>query len=186
MTEKQLDSVTGLLQPKKRLDMSYVYLACPYSVTKWDIERAQNVATFHNSKFFKEQYKKDLLRVRANMADHAMYRLIQEGLIVYSPISHTHRMGMRFDLPKEFGFWQTKCEIFLSKASFMVIDRSEENWKHSKGIYMELQMAKGLSIKCLDVEDIMNREKKIDAFSFCSLHGKTADYFLSRMEISNG
>lgn len=68
---------------------------------------------------------------------------ITEGYVIYSPIVHCHSLALKYDLPKEFAFWER-----FDKA---MIDACQEvwvlclpGWSSSNGVAMELQHARDM------------------------------------------
>ena len=99
---------------KKKL----VYLACPYSHPD-PIVRAR----------------------RFEQATKAAARMINEGVFVYSPITHSHPMAVAGDLPLDWEFWRKYDELFMSMCSKMVVLKLD-GWKESSGVQAEIEMAR--------------------------------------------
>ena len=67
--------------------------------------------------------------------------LMARGLIVFSPIAHTHPIAERCDLPREWDYWKHFDEEFID-ASEKVIVAMMPGWEQSKGIAGEIVIAK--------------------------------------------
>lgn len=97
--------------------MSYIYLAGPYS---------------HPDPAVREDRAIKLTEICA--------RLMREGKVVYSPITHGHWMAERFELPKEWEFWRLHCEAMLLGAHRLVIV-TLPGWNESIGVTAEYDLA---------------------------------------------
>jgi len=102
-----------------------IYLACPYSV-KGDYE-PWVVAQI------KEQ------RFRA-VNEHAS-KLMNEGHIVFSPISHSHPIAIQCGLPGDWGFWREFDEAFIGWCDEMHVLKLV-GWDESDGIQAEMIIAR--------------------------------------------
>jgi len=99
--------------------MTFEYLACPYSHPDPDI---------------REERFKAVNKVAA--------KLMKEGRIIYSPISHTHPIA-QYDLPKDWEFWRTYEVIFIKLCSNLIVYMLP-GWKKSIGVRSEIRIAKHL------------------------------------------
>jgi len=79
-------------------------------------------------------------------------RLMQQGHIVFSPISHTHPIAMECDMPKGWEFWKEFDEQFISFCDEIHVVKLNGHEK-SKGVNAEIKMAKELGklIKYIEV-----------------------------------
>lgn len=99
-----------------------IYLAGPYS---------------HESSVIKNNRFEKLTDVAA--------QLMNEGNIVYSPITHSHPIAIKHSLPGDWGYWQASCEAMLSRCDKMVIVKME-GWEKSVGLAGEIEIANALGI----------------------------------------
>jgi hypothetical protein len=67
-------------------------------------------------------------------------RLMQEGHIVFSPISHSHPIAQACDLPKHWDYWRDADTAFLSWCDEVRVV-AIEGWSQSKGVKAELEIA---------------------------------------------
>lgn len=103
--------------------MSYIYLATPFS---------------HSDK--KVQCE------RAEIAGCITVTLIQQGLVVYSPIVHNYALYQIMPtLGGDFTSWQRHCLAMLSGASQLLIAQIK-GWDASHGVAAEIAYAKTLNI----------------------------------------
>lgn len=66
--------------------------------------------------------------------------LLREGVLVYSPIAHTHAIAQRHELPKDYAFWRRFDEDMIS-ASRGVIVCLLPGWNTSRGVQAEVAYA---------------------------------------------
>lgn len=99
-----------------------IYLACPYSHKDDEVRNER----FH----------------QANL--HAG-KLIEQGLVVYSPISHTHCIAEHCELPNDWAFWERFDRAFLERSSILCVLQLE-GWLESKGVRAEIKIAQDLDI----------------------------------------
>ena len=96
-----------------------VYLACPYS---HDDDRVR--------------------RERSHVANEAATRLMERGLFIFSPISHTHPIS-EYGLPKGWDFWERFDRPYLEVSKAMVI-LAVPGWGSSTGVKAERQIMEEL------------------------------------------
>lgn len=97
-----------------------IYLACPYS----DPNPSVRLARFE----------------KVNIAAG---KLMNEGHLVFSPISHTHPIAVACDLPLGFDFWEEYDRTFIGWCDLMYV-LTLENWLKSKGVIREMDIAKAM------------------------------------------
>lgn len=69
--------------------------------------------------------------------------LISQGLIVFSPISHTHHIGKMMSLPVTWDFWKAQDEAFVTWADEIWV-LCLDGWKQSVGVAAEVDLASSL------------------------------------------
>ena len=74
------------------------------------------------------------------IANRVAGRLISEGHIVFSPISHSHPIALAMGLPTDAGFWWLQNEEFLRWCDKVLVLRND-NWPVSKGVQKEVVTA---------------------------------------------
>ena len=89
-----------------------VYLACPYSHD----DAAVRLARFEE-------------------ANKASAVLMRAGVLVFSPISHTHPIA-QYDLPTGWDFWQRYNRAYLEICKAIVV-LTIDGWAKSKGVREE-------------------------------------------------
>ncbi len=98
--------------------MKKIYLAVPYS----DPAKSIRIARFET--------------VNAVAA-----RLMSEGFLVFSPISHTHPIAEAGDLPVDWEFWEQYDKIFLEWCDEVCVLKLP-GWKKSAGVQAEIKLAR--------------------------------------------
>lgn len=113
-----------------------VYLACPYTPID-----AKDQAE-------EEQIKEERFRTVSAVAG----MLMKEGVIVFSPITHSHIIANEHNLPTTWKFWRKQDMEFLKRSQRLVVLQLP-GWKESKGVQEEIRAAKqyGLEVEYLDV-----------------------------------
>ena len=91
-----------------------VYLASPYShdddaMMLWRFERAAEAAAY----------------------------LMRQGLLVFSPIAHTHPIA-QFGLPKGWDFWKQYDSAFMDVCLGGIVVLALPGWVASKGVQAEI------------------------------------------------
>ena len=67
-------------------------------------------------------------------------KMMREGEIVFSPITHCHPMAEAGGLPTEWAFWQVYDELMITKCQLMVVVM-QVGWKESVGVQREIAIA---------------------------------------------
>ena len=99
-----------------------VYLATPYSDPDPDVQELR------------------FLRVNKIAAD-----LMCQGVLVFSPISHTHPIALAGDLPKGWEFWKEFDRKMLSMCAAVIV-YMQPGFDRSTGVVAEILAAKKLGI----------------------------------------
>jgi len=106
-----------------------IYLACPYS---------------HDDPEVRES--------RVDAADMQAAQLMEAGHIVYSPLSHSHRIAYYIDNHLDHEFWLKQCLPFVDWCDEVWVMKLK-GYKESRGIKKETKHAKkiGKPVKYLEV-----------------------------------
>jgi hypothetical protein len=111
----------------KKID---IYLACPYS---------------HPSEYVR--------RKRFKAANRAAGKLMSEGYIVYSPISHSHPIAVDCDLALEWKEWEKIDTAFISMSKKVVVLRVD-GYQDSVGVGNEIEIARSISIQVEYMDEV--------------------------------
>lgn len=110
--------------------MSFHYLASPYT--------SQEAA---------------FMQRRFEAVEQMTARLLKDSIWVYSPIVHCHELANKFNLPRNFEYWESYNSALLAKASqLLVLDI--EGWDESRGVCKEIELASQLSIPVAFLSDL--------------------------------
>ena len=96
-----------------------IYLASPYT---------------HLDPFIREQ--------RFHEACRAAAAITRAGLVVFSPIAHSHPL-VEYGLPTDWGFWQRFDRAYLERCDEVVV-LMLDGWKESVGVQAEIRLAREL------------------------------------------
>ena len=107
-----------------------VYLACPYS---------------HHDPAVRLQ--------RFEAANKAAAKLMSEGIMIFSPISHTHPIALAGCLPLGWEFWRAYDRAFLGHSHKIIVLKLD-GWRESVGIKGELEIATELGITIEFMEEV--------------------------------
>lgn len=94
-----------------------IYLAIPYS---------------HQSAEVRKQ--------RFRLANKYAAKYMNQGHIVFSPISHNHSIIMQEDLPRGWEFWEKRDRAFIEWCDILFVIM-EPGWKTSTGVQAEIDIA---------------------------------------------
>ena len=108
------------MQPIEKLKGGLVYLASPYSDPREDFREA-----------------------RFLLACQCAAELMERGLMIFSPIAHTHPIA-KHGLPKGWDFWEKYDRLFLEACSSLLVLMLPE-WEASKGVQAEIQIVREMA-----------------------------------------
>ena len=80
--------------------------------------------------------------------------LMQRGVIIFSPISHSHSIAEMCALPVEWHFWEYQDRLFIERSEELWVICCE-GWERSKGVKAEIDYANelGKRVRFLAVDD---------------------------------
>lgn len=93
-----------------------IYLACPYSHDDPSVRRE-----------------------RFRLANEYAGRLMNAGLLIFSPISHTHPIAEEGELPLGWEFWERCDRTYLDVCRAMIVLKLD-GWAESKGVSAEIRI----------------------------------------------
>lgn len=82
-------------------------------------------------------------QARFEFVNKVAAKLMSEGLLVFSPISHTHPIALAGKLPTGWKFW-ADYDFTLIEWCDEVYVLKREGWKESIGVTAEIKIAKEL------------------------------------------
>jgi nucleoside 2-deoxyribosyltransferase len=86
-----------------------------------------------------------VMEERFRAACIAAGELMNQGLVVFSPIAHTHPIAVACNLPRGWDYWHQFDLEFIRAADALIVLRLP-GWNKSKGIDGELSIARDLCI----------------------------------------
>jgi hypothetical protein len=118
--------------------MSYLYLGQPYTAINPDGSPCL-----------------ELMEWRYEQGAKVTASLLNKGIFVYSPIVHCHELAKKFEMPRDFAFWQDYNFAMLAKAKAIIV-LELPGWEDSLGLKGEIQFTKSLgrSVMRIKEEDI--------------------------------
>ena len=84
--------------------------------------------------------------LRFESLSRAASRLMRDGHLVFSPISHGHPIAMAGGLPIDWEFWEAFSRVILKVSSRFIV-LTMEGWETSTGVSAEIKIAKELGIE---------------------------------------
>jgi len=122
---------------KKKPKSEIIYLALPY---------------MHENKF--------IMEFRAMVSDVIAADLMNQGKMVFAPISMCHHISVKYGLPGHWEFWKEMDEEFI-KISGKVLVITLKGWQDSVGVNAEMELAKkyGVPIEFIDPEPYISFKK---------------------------
>jgi nucleoside 2-deoxyribosyltransferase len=95
-------------------------------------------------------------QIRYEVACEAAAYLMRRGLMVFSPIVHSHPIA-QYGLPKDYAFWRQYDEALMD-ACWGIVVLMIDGWRESKGVTAEIEYMsrKGIAAEYLDPEDMVN------------------------------
>jgi len=90
---------------------------------------------------------------RYRAACRATAALLRAGLVVFSPIVHSHPL-VAFDLPTGWDFWEPIDRAYLARCDEVVV-LTLDGWQQSTGVRAEIALARGLGkpVRFLGVDE---------------------------------
>ncbi len=104
-----------------------IYLATPYSHPERNVRVARTL-----------------------IANMVTAKLMRQGYLVFSPISHSHAMAEECELPGDWEFWERFDRRLLSCCTHLVVIKAD-GWYESVGVTAERAMAKEMGLPIIFV-----------------------------------
>jgi hypothetical protein len=112
----------------------YIYLASPYSAKKPD-----------------GSLDHEIMEQRFDAVCRHAGKMMNCGIVVYSPIAQCHPIAVRVGLPRTWDFWERFDRVMIQGASKLVILRLP-GWRESTGVTAERKIAEELGIEITEVD----------------------------------
>jgi hypothetical protein len=79
--------------------------------------------------------------------------MLRQGAVVFSPIVYLHELAKDYQLPKDAKYWSNFNVSMLRRADVFAI-LMLDGWEQSKGVQMELSLAKHLNIPVQELRKV--------------------------------
>ena len=89
---------------------------------------------------------------RFEAACQATAALMRAGLVVFSPVAHSHPLT-RYGLPGDWQFWERSDRALLEACSALAV-MALEGWKESKGVNAEIHIASELRLPVFLIDPV--------------------------------
>lgn len=76
---------------------------------------------------------------------HYVAKRMLQGAVVYSPITHSHPICERFNMPVDWNFWAHFDRCMIQRADALEV-LMLDGWIRSTGVTAEIQFARGLGL----------------------------------------
>jgi hypothetical protein len=98
----------------------------------------------------------EVMQARFEMANLIAAELMKKGLLIYSPISHSHPIA-QYGLPLDWKYWQYYDREIMKICDELIVIKAD-GWVESKGVREEIFMASmmNLMVSYLNPEDFVN------------------------------
>ena len=91
-----------------------------------------------------------IMKQREHQAAAYTAWLLRNGHKAFSPIVHGHALAIRFDLPRQAGFWLDLCLDQLQHATALHV-LTLDGWEKSVGLSYEIAFARKNEIPVVEV-----------------------------------
>lgn len=93
----------------------------------------------------------DVMQERADISDFICAELMNEGRIIFAPITSCHNIAKRYGLPRDWEFWKKMDEEFVRICKKMLII-ALPGWENSTGVTAEKKIAEdaGIPVELID------------------------------------
>ena len=98
----------------------------------------------------------ELRQQRYEQAQKAEARMMNDGMMVYSPIVHRHPGAVLGLYPTGWEYWQHFDELILSRCDDLCVLRIE-GWEESGGVKAEIEIAMRLGLRIYAYDPISDQ-----------------------------
>ena len=87
----------------------------------------------------------EIRNYRLQLVSDIAGKMMNEGKVVFSPISHGHVIAQIHNLPTDWEYWEKSCKVFVSRCTKVIVVMAG-GWETSVGVSEEVRIAKELGI----------------------------------------
>ena len=100
----------------------------------------------------------DVMGYRAELSDIVCADLMNQGRVIFAPISSCHHIAKKYTLPRDWEFWKKIDEEFI-RASKTLLVIQLPGWENSTGVTAERKIAEdaGIPIEFIDPEPYIEK-----------------------------
>jgi len=88
---------------------------------------------------------------RAEVSDIICADLMNQGRLIYAPISSCHHIAKKYGLPRDWKFWRRLDREFI-KTCGKIIVITLNGWKKSTGVRAEIRLAKKYGLEYEEID----------------------------------
>lgn len=92
----------------------------------------------------------EVMEQRFRAVNKVAAKLMEQGLHIFSPISHSHPISIEGNLPTNWEYWESYDRVFLNASQKLIVLKLD-GWEESVGVAAEIRIAGELGI---DIEYI--------------------------------
>jgi hypothetical protein len=91
---------------------------------------------------------------RLHLVSDIAGKLMNEGRVVFSPISHGDTIAKIHTLPTDWEYWEKSCSVFVSRSTKVIVVMAD-GWDTSTGVSEEIKLANelGIPVEYYSVDD---------------------------------
>lgn len=90
-------------------------------------------------------------RERFELVNIAAAKLMLQGYLVFSPISHTHPISEAVEMPQDWDFWEKYDRTFIEWADEIHVLK-QYGWEDSIGVTAEIKLAEQMGKPVVFIE----------------------------------
>jgi len=100
----------------------------------------------------------EVMDYRAEISDIVCADLMNQGRVIFAPISSCHHIAKKYTLPRDWEFWKNIDEQFV-KASKTLLVVALDGWENSTGVTAERKIAEdaGIPVELIDPKPYLKK-----------------------------
>jgi len=100
----------------------------------------------------------EVMDYRAEISDIVCADLMNQGRVIFAPISSCHHIAKKYTLPRDWEFWKNIDEQFV-RASKTLLVVALDGWEKSTGVTAERKIAEdaGIPMELIDPKPYLEK-----------------------------
>jgi len=100
----------------------------------------------------------EVMDYRAEISDIVCADLMNQGRVIFAPISSCHHIAKKYTLPRDWEFWKNIDEQFV-RASKTLLVVALDGWENSTGVTAERKIAEeaGIPVELIDPKPYLKK-----------------------------